>query len=706
MRRYFFVSFFILLFIVSSTNFAYADDLALTGSNSFSGTVSVAMPITDLQISGTTPSTTPVKLRVTSGTLAMSTTTGLTFTGSPTGSTLYFSGTLANINAALATLTYTRGSTGTDTLEVSLVNSGEVFFSENNHLYKFISGSITWNGAQAAAPSQTAYGVNGYLATITSQSENDFVAARLVGDGWFGASDSAIEGNWRWVTGPESGTQFWSGAGGGSTVGGNYANWASGEPNDSSGNEDCAQFYISTGKWNDLPCSGSNLAGYVAEFGTPGNLPTVIAKNISITTGTNPTVSTFSPVDNATNVNPNSNLVLTFSTAVTVNSGDILIKKTSDDSTIETIDVTGLKVTGSGTSTITINPATTLVDLTGYYVTIPGTAFKDGSNNFYAGISLGTTWNFTTGDFTPPTVPGTPSTPSPTNDTTPTWTWSESTDSGSGLERYLLKWAQTPDCYDYTTTTGPSGTYTPPGGIFTAGTWYFCVAARDNAQNDSAYSAAGSVVIDLTAPVLTQVAPVAAPVYVDTSPFYSFSTTESGTYTISTCGGTSQPIADEGSGKVTFTTLVLNQTYSCTFYSTDAAGNQSNTLTIGPFVAVSRPYHSSGYKIPNYKPVVTNTLPATTPLVTLPVIPSKYPFYPTLRYGNKKEDVRKLQQFLNAHDAVLATDGAGAPGKETDLFSMRTFNAVKTYQKMKNITRIDGVVGPITHAVMMKDLGL
>ena len=43
------------------------------------------------------------------------------------------------------------------------------------------------------------------------------------------------------VTGPESGTQFWSGLSGGSTVGGNYANWGTGEPNDSGG-EDCAQF--------------------------------------------------------------------------------------------------------------------------------------------------------------------------------------------------------------------------------------------------------------------------------------------------------------------------------------------------------------------------------------------------------------------------------------------------------------------------------
>jgi len=50
-----------------------------------------------------------------------------------------------------------------------------------------------------------------------------------------------------------------------------YANWSSNEPNDyNMGNpgEDCAQFYITNGQWNDLPCSGTTLNYYVVEYGS------------------------------------------------------------------------------------------------------------------------------------------------------------------------------------------------------------------------------------------------------------------------------------------------------------------------------------------------------------------------------------------------------------------------------------------------------
>ena len=121
----------------------------------------------------------------------------------------------------------------------------------------------------------------------------------------------------------------------------------------------------------------------------------------TLTTGfdvinTVPTLSSSSPSDGATSVGVNDNIVLTFSEAVDAESGNILIKKSSDDSTVETIDVTGGLVSGSGSTTITINPSSTLDGETDYYITIAATAFDDVDSASYAGFTNSTTLNFTT----------------------------------------------------------------------------------------------------------------------------------------------------------------------------------------------------------------------------------------------------------------------------------------------------------------------
>lgn len=403
----------------SSTAFA---ELTITSGTNATTTPNVATSITGFQIVGPSTDTTPVKLLASYGTLAMGTTTGLTFTGSPTGSVLYFSGTVANINAALATLTYTRASTGSDTLEISLVPPGEAFSVDNGHLYKFIESDSTWDQALVAATQQTLYGVTGYLATITSADENAFISGRLTGDGWIGASDSATEGDWKWMAGPEAGTSFWLGTDGGSAVGGRYSNWSGGEPNQS-GDEDCAQTYVASGSWNDLPCDVT-LSGYVVEFGTDGNLPAVVARNISVTTADVPAVLSLVPANAVTTVLPSANLVIRFTKSVTVDTGNILIKKAGDDSVAESIAVNSGAVTGSGTDTITINPTNTLEEGVAYYVIIPNTAFKDSSNNHFEGISSTTTWTFTTTDVTAPIVSAIATAVATTNATI-TWTTNE-----------------------------------------------------------------------------------------------------------------------------------------------------------------------------------------------------------------------------------------------------------------------------------------
>ena len=150
---------------------------------------------------------------------------------------------------------------------------------------------------------------------------------------------------------------------------------------------------------------------------------------------TAPSLSSSSPADNATNVAVDSNIVLNFDENVDVESGNITIKKTSDNSTIETIDVTSNQLSGSGGTQITVNPSSNLAGSTEYYVLIDSTAFDDSSSNSYAGISSTTALSFTTVDTTAPTL----SSSSPADDATSVavdtnivLTFSETVDTESG----------------------------------------------------------------------------------------------------------------------------------------------------------------------------------------------------------------------------------------------------------------------------------
>ncbi|WP_435166888.1 Ig-like domain-containing protein [Candidatus Pelagibacter bacterium nBUS_28] len=117
-----------------------------------------------------------------------------------------------------------------------------------------------------------------------------------------------------------------------------------------------------------------------------------------------PTLSSSTPADEATGIAVDTNIVLNFNEAVDAESGNIIIYKSSDDSQVESIPVGDAKVSGSGSTTITINPSTTLDGSTAYYVQVAATAFDDSSSNSYAGISDATTLNFTTADIGAPTL--------------------------------------------------------------------------------------------------------------------------------------------------------------------------------------------------------------------------------------------------------------------------------------------------------------
>lgn len=108
----------------------------------------------------------------------------------------------------------------------------------NGHYYYLYEGGIASTYEEAA---KYCNGKGGYLATITSQEENDFVYSYILQQGfesaYFGLSDSASEGTWEWCTGEPL----------------DYTNWHSGEPNNEYSNEDYGLFYYkySDGSWND-----------------------------------------------------------------------------------------------------------------------------------------------------------------------------------------------------------------------------------------------------------------------------------------------------------------------------------------------------------------------------------------------------------------------------------------------------------------------
>ncbi|MFV0466589.1 MAG: Ig-like domain-containing protein [Lachnospiraceae bacterium] len=161
------------------------------------------------------------------------------------------------------------------------------------NMYRIAASDDTkWTTARTSAESRTYNGTNGYLATITSVEENDFITSKCGGAGWLGASDlgsvtGAANGVWEWVTGPESGTKF-------STLNlttlkntlesDQFNNWAVGEPNNN-GSEYYLHIMSGTGgkrpgwasysvypagSWNDYANNTAygNIFGYIVEYET------------------------------------------------------------------------------------------------------------------------------------------------------------------------------------------------------------------------------------------------------------------------------------------------------------------------------------------------------------------------------------------------------------------------------------------------------
>ena len=111
---------------------------------------------------------------------------------------------------------------------------------------------------------------------------------------------------------------------------------------------------------------------------------------------TPPLAMTFTPADDGTSIAIDANLAVSFNENVQLGTGNIVIKRISDDSTVEIFDVTSSSQLSLSGNTITIDPTSDLDNATGYYVEIDAGAIEDLSGNDHAGFSGNSTWNFTT----------------------------------------------------------------------------------------------------------------------------------------------------------------------------------------------------------------------------------------------------------------------------------------------------------------------
>jgi len=155
----------------------------------------------------------------------------------------------------MRTLLFTAAIALTASVSSATVMEWPIGLGGNGHLYEaiLVPGGVTWETARASAITR-----GGYLATLTSQAENDFVFQAVANDPnlWFGGSYGPWLGgsqpvgtpnpaaNWSWVTG-----EVWS-----------YTNWGVGEPNDGFGALD--EHYLHFDNFADDPIPGSQWNDY------------------------------------------------------------------------------------------------------------------------------------------------------------------------------------------------------------------------------------------------------------------------------------------------------------------------------------------------------------------------------------------------------------------------------------------------------------
>lgn len=397
---------------------------------------------------------------------------------------------------------------------------------------------------------------------------------------------------------------------------------------------------------------------------------------------TDPLVSYLNPTDNATSVGVDAVFEIAFNEAIATSTGNIVLYKTNDDSTVETIDIAGALVTASSTSALIINPSVTLTDLTEYYFTFPATGVDDLVGNSYAGITASTTWSFTTGDFTNPTV----STLSPADDATGVAldanlviTFDESVATSTG--NITLKKTSddsTIETFDVASSglvTGSGTSYTiNPTSDLVNGTEYYVQIDATAFDDTSGNSYAG----------------------ISDSTTWSFTAVSSAVDNSSSSGGgigTNQKIENKiEKGDIDEANKLILQEIN------DELDNQKPRLW-----KISR-------LIDLYIKANQDLLANTPKQENVNQKDEKLHFPYNLRPGMTDPYVKDLQLFLNNQGYILASTGTGSPGKETEYFGPLTHNALVRFQdahadeilKPLNLIKGNGYFGLSTRTYINK----